>query len=64
MSEGQPRREPMHDDPLMDAAIEAARLLSVALQTMKGEPEPAFASKVNHTIQRIYEIEAARAHGG
>ena len=52
------------DDPLLDAALEAARLLGVALKTMRGEPEPAFASKVSHTIQRIYEIEATRAHGG
>ena len=51
------------DDPLLDAAIEACRLLTVAMKTMRGEPEPAFAAKVSHTIQRIYEIEAARAHG-
>jgi hypothetical protein len=52
------------EDPLLDAAIEAARLLTVALKTMRGEPEPAFASKVEHTIQRIYAIEAARTHEG
>ena len=51
-------------DPLMDVALEAARLLSLALQTMRGEPEPGFANKVEHTVRRIYEIEAARAHGG
>jgi hypothetical protein len=48
----------------MEAALEAARLLSLAMQTLRGEPEPAFASKVSHTIRRIYEIDAARAHGG
>jgi hypothetical protein len=51
------------DDPLLDAALEAARLLTVAMKTLRGEPEPAFASKVAHTVQRIYDIEAARAHG-
>ena len=59
------RARPSHpEDPLLDAAVEAARLLSVAMRTMRGEPEPAFASKVSHTIQRIYEIEAARTHEG
>ena len=51
-------------DPLMDVALEAARLLSLALQTMKGEPEPGFANKAEHAIRRIYEIDAARVHGG
>ena len=50
------------DDALMEAALEAARLLTVAMKTLRGEPEPAFASKVSHTIRRIYEIDAARAH--
>ena len=62
MEQNRSRRH--HDDPLLDAAIEAARLLTVAMKTMRGEPEPAFASKVSHTIQRIYEIEAARTHEG
>ncbi len=58
-------RLPNHpEDPLLDAAVEAARLLMVALKTMRGEPEPAFASKVEHTVQRIYAIEAARTHEG
>jgi hypothetical protein len=52
------------NDPLMDVALEAARLLTLALQTMRGEPEPGFANKVEHTVRRIYEIEAARAHSG
>jgi len=52
------------DDALMEAALEAARLLSLAMKTLRGEPEPAFASKVDHTIRRIYEIDAARAHDG
>ena len=52
------------DDALMEAALEAARLLSVAMKTLRGEPEPAFASKVEHTIRRIYENDAARAHDG
>jgi len=51
-------------DPLMDVALEAARLLSLALQTLKGEPEPGFANKAEHAIRRIYEIDAARVHGG
>ena len=51
-------------DRLLDVALEAARLLSLALETMRGEPEPGFAQKVEHTVRRIYEIEAARAHGG
>jgi hypothetical protein len=51
-------------DPLMDVALEAARLLQLALETMRGEPEPGYAQKVEHTVRRIYEIEAARAHGG
>jgi hypothetical protein len=59
------RSRPTHpEDPLLDAAVEAARLLAVAMKTLRGEPEPAFASKVTHTIQRIYEIEAARTHEG
>ena len=63
--EDRPREQPVRhsDDPLLDAALEAARLLTVALKTMRGEPEPAFASKVRHTIQRIYDIEAQRTHG-
>ena len=48
----------------MEAALEAARLLSLAMKTLRGEPEPAYASKVEHTIRRIYEIDAARAHDG
>jgi hypothetical protein len=51
-------------DPLMEVALEAARLLGVALHSMRGEPEPGFANKVEHTIRRIYEIDAARVHGG
>jgi hypothetical protein len=51
-------------DPLLQVALEAARLLSLALQTMKGEPEPGFANKAEHTIRLIYEIDAARVHGG
>ena len=50
-------------DPLLQVALEAARLLSLALQTMKGEPEPGFANKAEHTIRLIYEIDAARVHG-
>ena len=52
------------DDALLEAALEAARLLGVAMQTLRGEPEPAFASKVSHAIRRIYEIDAARTHSG
>lgn len=51
-------------DPLMQVALEAARLLALAMQTMKGEPEPGYANKVEHTIRLIYEIDAARVHGG
>ena len=51
------------NDPLMDVALEAARLLTLALETMRGEPEPGFANKVENTVQRIYAIEAARIHG-
>ena len=36
-------------DPLMDLALEAARLLQLALETMRGEPEPGYAQKVEHT---------------
>jgi hypothetical protein len=65
VSEGAKDRPLRHsDDPLLDAALEAARLLTVAMKTMRGEPEPAFASKVTHTVQRIYDIEAARTHEG
>jgi hypothetical protein len=31
---------------------------------MQGEPEPGFANKAEHAIRRIYEIDAARVHGG
>jgi hypothetical protein len=51
-------------DPLLEVALEAARLLGLAMKTMRGEPEPGFANKVDHTIRRIYEIDAARVHGG
>jgi len=65
MSEhGIPPQGRTDDDALLEAALEAARLLSVAMKTLRGEPEPAFASKVEHTIRRIYEIDAARAHDG
>ena len=52
------------DDPLLDVALETARLLSLALKTLRGEPEPGFASKAEHAIRLIYEIDAVRAHGG
>ena len=52
------------NDPLLDVALEAARLLTLAMQTLRGEPEPGFANKVENTVQRIYAIEAARIHGG
>ena len=52
-----------NSDPLLEVALEAARLLSVAMQQMKGEPEPGFANKVEHTVRLIYEIDAARTHG-
>ena len=51
-------------DPLMEAALEAARLLELAMQTLRGEPEPGFANKAFHAIRRIYDIDAQRAHGG
>ena len=51
-------------DPLMEVALEAARLLGVAMKQMKGEPEPGYANKVENTIRRIYAIDAARVHGG
>ena len=51
-------------DPLMEVALEAARLLQVAMKTMRGEPEPGFANKVDNTVRRIYAIDAARVHGG
>lgn len=50
------------DDPLLDVAVEAARLLNLAMRTMRGEPEPGYATKVENTIRRIYAIEAARTH--
>jgi hypothetical protein len=52
-----------NSDPLLEVALEAARLLNVMLQNMRGEPEPGFANKVEHTVRRIYEIDAARTHG-
>ena len=54
---------PGSSDPLLEVALEAARLLSLAMKTLRGEPEPGFANKVDHTIRRIYEIDAARTHG-
>ncbi len=51
-------------DPLMEVALEAARLLGLAMKTLRGEPEPGFANKVDHTIRRIYEMDAARTHEG
>ena len=62
------RRQPDYtgaasSDPLLEVALEAARLLSLAMKTLRGEPEPGFANKVDHTIRRIYEIDAARTHG-
>lgn len=51
-------------DPLMEVALEAARLLGVAMKHMRGEPEPGYANKVDNTIRRIYAIDAARVHGG
>ena len=51
-------------DPLMELALEAARLLTLAMQQMRGEPEPGYANKVEHTIRRIYEIDAMRVHEG
>ena len=51
-------------DPLMELALESARLLTLAMKTLRGEPEPGFANKVEHTIRRIYEIDAARIHEG
>jgi hypothetical protein len=50
------------NDPLLQAAVEAARLLDLALKTLKGEPEPGFANKAENAIRRIYDIEAARTH--
>jgi hypothetical protein len=64
MTEPTPQPGRRNDDALLEAALEAARLLSVAMKTLRGEPEPAFASKAEHAIRRIYEIDAARAHDG
>ncbi|HLF76336.1 MAG TPA: hypothetical protein VJB57_02495 [Dehalococcoidia bacterium] len=55
-------REGGRADPLLEVALEAARLLGLAMKTLRGEPEPGFANKVDHTIRRIYEIDAARTH--
>ncbi|HEY7270591.1 MAG TPA: hypothetical protein VH951_12265 [Dehalococcoidia bacterium] len=55
---------PTTGDPLLDVALEAARLLTLALDSMRGEPEPGFAQKVTHTVERIHALEAARVHGG
>jgi hypothetical protein len=46
----------------LEVALEAARLLSLAIKTLRGEPEPGFANKVDHTVRRINEIDAARTH--
>lgn len=64
MSEFSAQRPQNTEDALLEAAVEAARLLGVAMQTLRGEPEPAFASKANLVIRRIYEIDAQRAHFG
>jgi hypothetical protein len=49
-------------DLLMEAALDASRLLSRVLQTYRDDPE--FVNAVNETIRRIYSIDAARAHDG
>jgi hypothetical protein len=49
-------------DLLLEAALEASRLLTRALNTFREDPE--FVAAVNETIRRIYTIDASRAHDG
>ena len=49
-------------DLLLDAALDASRLLSRVLSTYRDDAE--FVSAVNETIRRIYTIDASRAHDG
>ena len=49
-------------DLLLEAALEASRLLTRVLNTFREDPE--FVAAVNETIRRIYTIDASRAHDG
>jgi hypothetical protein len=49
-------------DLLLEAALEASRLLTRVLNTFRDDPE--FVTAVNETIRRIYTIDASRAHDG
>ena len=61
-AQGEPVAVVYDRDLLMDAALDASRLLSRVLSTYRDDPE--FVSAVNETIRRIYTIDASRAHDG
>ena len=49
-------------DLLLEAALEAARLLGLAMPAHRDDPD--FLKAANETIRRIYAIYAVRAHDG